>query len=86
MKTQKQRINAARQKIQKFSENIDALAGKMQDICDEFDDEELCEHITAVTDILNDLVVGNGEFSFPAIDEYMQDYAEASADLDDDED
>lgn len=85
MKTQRQRINAAREKVQKISEKIDTLAGKLQDICEDLEDEELCERITAVTDVLNDMLVGNSDASFLAIYDYMDEYAEKSSDCDDDD-
>lgn len=67
MKTQRQKINAARKKIEKLSTELEGIVDKLSNICEDLEDEEICDEIGQLNDCLSEIVEGDAKVSFPSL-------------------
>lgn len=62
---------------------MEGLVTTLSDICEDFEDDSICDKIGEITDILNDIVEGNTSASFPGLVESMDEYAEMNSEDED---
>lgn len=66
------KINTVRKSLQKQFDNLDTISEKLADIIDEIEDEELCERIDRICEVIDEIVSGdNPTTSFPDVFEYI---------------
>lgn len=66
------KINTIRKSLQKQFDNLDTISEKLADIIDEIEDDELCERIDRICEVIDEIVSGdNPRTSFPDVFEYI---------------
>ena len=66
------KINTVRKSLQKQFDNLDTISEKLVDIMDDIEDEELCDRIDHICELIDEILNGdNPRTSFPDIFEYI---------------
>lgn len=66
------KINTVRKSLQKQFDNLDTISEKLGDIIEDVEDDELCERIDRICEVIDEIINGdNPATSFPDVFEYI---------------